>query len=56
MVYAGLHEDEKALDYPDKAHQDRSNAIIFLKVDPEFDRLLSNPRFQSLPRRRTFRI
>jgi TolB-like protein/DNA-binding winged helix-turn-helix (wHTH) protein/Flp pilus assembly protein TadD len=48
IVYAGLHENEKAMDWLEKAYEDRSNAIIFLKVDPDFDDLRSNPRFQVL--------
>jgi len=48
IVYAGLHENEKALDWLEKAYEDRSNAIIFVKVDPDFDGLRSNPRFQAL--------
>jgi len=51
IVYAGLHENEKALDWLEKAYGDRSNAIIFVKVDPDFDGLRSNPRFQALLRR-----
>jgi TolB-like protein/DNA-binding winged helix-turn-helix (wHTH) protein/tetratricopeptide (TPR) repeat protein len=51
IVYAGLHENEKALDWLEKAYEDRSNAIIFVKVDPDFDGLRSNPRFQLLLRR-----
>jgi TolB-like protein/DNA-binding winged helix-turn-helix (wHTH) protein/Flp pilus assembly protein TadD len=51
VVYAGLHENEKAMDWLEKAYEDRSNAIIFLKVDPDFDGLRSNPRFQALLRR-----
>jgi tetratricopeptide (TPR) repeat protein len=51
VVYAGLHENEKAIDWLEKACEDRSNAIIFLKVDPDFDGLRSNPRFQALLRR-----
>jgi len=53
VVYAGLHENEKAMDWLEKAYEDRSNAIIFLKVDPDFDGLRSNPRFQALLRRLT---
>ncbi len=48
IVYAGLHENEKAMDWLEKAYEDRSNAIIFVKVDPDFDGLRSNPRFQVL--------
>jgi TolB-like protein/DNA-binding winged helix-turn-helix (wHTH) protein/Flp pilus assembly protein TadD len=51
LVYAGLHENEKAMDWLEKAFEDRSNAIVFLKVDPNFDGLRSNPRFQALLRR-----
>ena len=54
IVYAGLHENEKAVDSLEKAYEDRSNAIIFLKVDPDFDGLRSNPRFQVLLRRLAF--
>jgi tetratricopeptide (TPR) repeat protein len=48
MVYAGLHEDDNALAWLEKAYNDRSNAIIFLKVDPAFDGMRSNVRFQGL--------
>ena len=48
LVYAGLHENNDALDWLEKAFRDRSNAIAFLKVEPELDSLRSLPRFQSL--------
>jgi TolB-like protein/DNA-binding winged helix-turn-helix (wHTH) protein/Tfp pilus assembly protein PilF len=48
MVYAGLHQDDNALAWLDKAYNDRSNAVIFLKVDQAFDGLRSNARFQAL--------
>ena len=51
VVYAGLNENEKAMDWLEKAYEDRSNGIVFLKVDPQLDGLRSNPRFQSLLRR-----
>ena len=51
LIFTGLKENEKALDWLDKAYQDRSNPLIFLKVDPELDPLRSNPRFQDLQRR-----
>jgi TolB-like protein/DNA-binding winged helix-turn-helix (wHTH) protein len=55
IVYAGLHENEKAIDWLEKAYEDRSNAIIFLKVDPDFDNLRSNSRFQVLLHRLALR-
>ena len=51
LILTGLKENEKALDWLDKAYQDRSNPLIFLKVDPELDPLRSSPRFQDLQRR-----
>jgi hypothetical protein len=48
IVYAGLTENDNALDWIEKAYKDRSNAIVFSKVDPQLDTLRSTPRFQSL--------
>ena len=49
-VYAGLGENDAALDWLEKAYQDRSNGLIFLNVDPELDGVRSSPRFQNLQR------
>jgi TolB-like protein/DNA-binding winged helix-turn-helix (wHTH) protein/Tfp pilus assembly protein PilF len=54
IVYAGLGENDQALDWIEKAYQDRSNAIVFAKVDPQLDTLRSTPRFQSLLHRLAF--
>jgi TolB-like protein/DNA-binding winged helix-turn-helix (wHTH) protein/Tfp pilus assembly protein PilF len=51
IVYAGLRENERALDWLEKAYQDRSNGVVFLKVDPQLDGLRTIPRFQALLRR-----
>ena len=51
LIFSGLGQNEKALDWLDKAYQDRSNPLIFLKVDPELDPLRSSSRFQNLQRR-----
>jgi hypothetical protein len=48
LVYAGLRDNNAALDWLEKAFRDRSNAMVFLKVDPELNSLRSLPRFQSL--------
>src|ERR1700680_1547715 len=39
IVYVGLGENEKAMDWFDKAFADRSNGLVFLKVEPELDNL-----------------
>lgn len=36
------------MDWREKAYADRSNGLVFLKVDLEFDSLCSNPRFKEL--------
>jgi TolB-like protein/Tfp pilus assembly protein PilF len=51
VIYAGLRQDDKALDSLESAYQDKSNSIIFMKVDPQLDPLRSNPRFQNLIQR-----
>ena len=51
LVYAGLAQNDKAIDWLEKAYKDRSNAIVFSKVDPQLDPLRSTPRFQSLLQR-----
>jgi tetratricopeptide (TPR) repeat protein len=50
-VYTALGENEIAFDWLEKAFEERSNGLIFLKVDPVFDPLRDDPRFQDLPRR-----
>jgi len=51
IVYAGLGEKDQALDWLEKAYGDHSNAIVFLKVDPQLDTLRASPRFHELQRK-----
>ena len=51
VVYAGLGEREKALDNLEKAADERFNWIVFINVEPIFDRLRSEPRFIALVHR-----
>jgi hypothetical protein len=50
-VYSALGEADQAMNELERAYKDRSNSLIFLRVDPEFDLLRSNTRFQSLLQR-----
>jgi eukaryotic-like serine/threonine-protein kinase len=50
-VYIGLGEKEQALAWLEKAYADRSTYLTFLKADPQFDSLRSDPRFKDLLRR-----
>jgi adenylate cyclase len=47
-IYLGLGEKEKALDWLDKSYQDQESACWYLKVDPIYDSVRSEPRFQAL--------
>jgi tetratricopeptide (TPR) repeat protein len=50
-VYAALGEKEQAFQWLNKAYEGRAQIIMFLKVDPTFHSLRSDPRFADLVRR-----
>ena len=54
LVYAGLGEKDQALAWIEKAYQARSFFMPMLQVEPRFDGLRSDPRFQDLLRRMGF--
>jgi tetratricopeptide (TPR) repeat protein len=51
VVYAGLGDKDQTFAWLDKAYQDRSFFLIWLKVEPLFDSLRDDSRFQDLLRR-----
>jgi TolB-like protein/tetratricopeptide (TPR) repeat protein len=51
VIWAGLGENDKALDWLDKAFEERETDLVMIKVEPSFDRLRPNLRFQRLMRR-----
>jgi len=51
MINAGLGRTVLAMDWLEKAYNDRSNGLVFLKVDPELDSLRTNARFLELQRK-----
>ena len=50
-IYLGLGEKDQALTWLDKAYEERVQWLIWLKVEPLFDGLRSDPRFADLLRR-----
>ncbi len=54
MVHAYLGEKDVALEYLEKSFERRERAMKIIKVDPRFDLLRSEPRFQELVRRMKF--
>ena len=54
MTYGQLNEKEQALAWLEKAYEERNYGMTSLKVDPIYDPLRDDPRFQSLLRRMNF--
>jgi serine/threonine-protein kinase len=50
-VYVGLGDKEQAFVWLEKAYQERSNYIAYLKVFPLLDPLRSDPRFKQMVRK-----
>jgi TolB-like protein/Tfp pilus assembly protein PilF len=49
-LYTGLGDRERAIEWLGRAYQERSTSEIFLKANPGFDPLRSDPRFKALLR------
>jgi len=54
VIFVGLSDKENALEWLEKACQQRDPGLHTLKVHPIFDSLRSEPRFQDLVRRMNF--
>jgi TolB-like protein/DNA-binding winged helix-turn-helix (wHTH) protein/Tfp pilus assembly protein PilF len=48
LIYAGLSEKEQALLWLRKAVEERSHWLVWIQVDPRFNALRGDPRFQQL--------
>jgi tetratricopeptide (TPR) repeat protein len=48
LVYAGLRDKKEAFAWLQKAYDERARLPLFLKMDPAFDSLHSDPRFGQL--------
>lgn len=51
VAYIGIGDKEKAIAWLQKAYQWHSSSLTALKVDPTYDPLRNDPRFQALVRR-----
>jgi hypothetical protein len=51
IAHIGMGENDKALVELEKAYRQRSSSLTALKVDPIYDPLRGEPRFQQLVRR-----
>ena len=51
LVYAGLGEHDHAFAWLQKALEERTHWLVWLKLDPRWDGLCADPRFVDLLRR-----
>jgi serine/threonine-protein kinase len=51
LVYAGLGDKDRTFMFLESAYRERNYALCWLKVDPSFDGVRSDPRFRDLVRR-----
>ncbi len=54
QLYGALGEKDQAFAWLEKAYEEHDGWLAMLKVDPHFDSLRDDPRFQSLLRRMNF--
>jgi DNA-binding SARP family transcriptional activator/TolB-like protein/Flp pilus assembly protein TadD len=50
-IHVGLGDGDQAIEWLQRAYQERDAWLIWLKADPVFDSLRSDPRFQDILRR-----
>ncbi len=50
-VYNGLKEKDQVWKYLEMAYQERSYWILYMRVDPRFDAIRADPRYQDILRR-----
>jgi eukaryotic-like serine/threonine-protein kinase len=51
VLYTDLKDKDKAFEWLEKAYQERALWLFFLKTDPQFESLHSDPRFTDLVKR-----
>ncbi len=51
IAYSGTSHKERVIELLQKAYSEHSNAVVQIKVDPMFDPVRSDPRFEDLLRR-----
>ena len=51
MLYAALGENSKALDLLERAYEEKSNSLLFVRYDPTVKSLENEPRYKDLMKR-----
>ena len=53
-IYIGLGDNDNAINWLEKAFEEQSSLLLLLNIDPIYDPLRSDPRFQDLVDRMNF--
>jgi len=48
LVYAGLNDKDKALEWLQKAYEEKSGSVRYLKMEPRLQNLRNEPRYIEL--------
>jgi hypothetical protein len=51
LIYVGLGQRDQAFEWLERAFDDRSIMLVWLKIEPRLDILRSDSRYQDLVRR-----
>ena len=51
MIYTGLHDNDKAFEWLNKAYDEHCDYLVYLPTEPMADPLRGDPRFSRLLRR-----
>jgi TolB-like protein/Tfp pilus assembly protein PilF len=51
IVYVGLRQPDQAFEWLEKAYAERSERLLYVKIDPQLQPLRSDPRYRDLIRR-----
>jgi len=54
LIFAGMNDKEHAIQWLQNAYEDRSHWLVWLNLDPRFDNVRTDPRFQELLQRMKF--
>lgn len=54
LIYIGLGDRNSTFEWLERAYADHSTWLTWIKVDPRFDNVRSDPRFRDLLRRMRF--
>jgi serine/threonine-protein kinase len=54
LIHAGLGEKDRALEWLERAYQERSTVLAYVRIDPRLAPLRSDPRYLDLVRRMGF--